>query len=102
MAATASISRRHFLAGALALGATRDLRASPRPLRLGGPVFVKSNDPAELAQAHRALGYRAAYAPADLPVTDTVTIAAWVKEFAKRDVAIAEVGAVEEPARSRS
>ncbi len=67
--------------------------ASPKPMRLGGPVFVKSEDPAVLAKAHRDLGYRAAYAPGDLSVTDTDRIAAWVKEFARQDVAIAEVGA---------
>jgi hypothetical protein len=32
-------------------------------MRLGGPIFVKSDDPAVLAKAHRDLGYRAAYAP---------------------------------------
>ena len=86
-------TRRGFLASALALSATTVLRSSPRPLRLGGPVFVQSTDPAVLAQAHRDLGYRAAYAPANLSVTDTDTITAWVKEFARRDVTIAEVGA---------
>ncbi len=62
-------------------------------MRLGGPIFVKSDDPAVLATAHRALGYRAAYAPAEMDVKDSSRIAAWVKEFAKQDVVIAEVGA---------
>jgi sugar phosphate isomerase/epimerase len=62
-------------------------------MRLGGPVFVKTDDPALLAKAHRDLGYRAAYAPADLSVNDKERIAAMVKEFARQDVAIAEVGA---------
>ena len=62
-------------------------------MRLGGPIFVKSDDPGVLAQAHRNLGYRAAYAPADLSVTDTDRIAGWVREFARHDVVIAEVGA---------
>jgi sugar phosphate isomerase/epimerase len=62
-------------------------------MRLGGPVFVKTEDPSVIAQAHLDLGYRAAYAPANLGVGDTARIAAFVKEFAARDVAIAEVGA---------
>jgi sugar phosphate isomerase/epimerase len=61
-------------------------------LRLGGPIFTKSDDPAELAQAHRNLGYRAAYAP-DVKLADKDRIRAIIKEFAARDVVIAEVGA---------
>lgn len=63
-----------------------------RTLRLGGPVFVKSDDPAVLAQAHRALGYRAAYAP-EVKLTDRDRIRSIINEFGSRDVAIAEVGA---------
>jgi sugar phosphate isomerase/epimerase len=66
---------------------------SGRPMRLGGPVFVKSNDPSVLAKAHQDVGYRAAYAPSDLSVNDTDRIGATAKEFASRDVTIAEVGA---------
>jgi sugar phosphate isomerase/epimerase len=62
-------------------------------MRLGGPVFVKTDDPVVLAKAHRDLGYRAAYAPSDLSVGDKDRIAAMVQEFARQDVAIAEVGA---------
>lgn len=62
-------------------------------IRLGGPVFVKSDDPVLLAKAHRDLGYRAAYAPSDLKVADTERIAALVAEFARQDLVIAEVGA---------
>jgi len=102
--------RREFLsksaaaaAGAVAIRAG----AFQKPMRLGGPVFVKSDDPAVLAKAHRDLGYRAAYAPSDLSVTDTDRIAAWVKEFGRQDVAIAEVGAWKnmldpDPAKRRS
>ncbi len=93
-------SRRRFMAntgalvaGAMACHASGVLSASPMAMRLGGPVFVKSDDPGVLAKAHRDLGYRAAYAPSDLSVTDTVRIAGLVKEFARQDVAIAEVGA---------
>jgi sugar phosphate isomerase/epimerase len=88
--------RREFLwksAAAAAVAMPVRGGASAKPMRLGGPVFVKSEDPAVLAKAHRDLGYRAAYAPGDLSVTDTDRVAAWVKEFARQDVAIAEVGA---------
>ncbi len=66
--------------------------SSSRPLRLGGPIFLNSQDPAELAQEHRRLGYRAAYAP-QVEIKDTDKIKAIIKEFAARDVALAEVGA---------
>src|SRR5580658_11264250 len=91
------ISRRGFLAkpGGVVAGAVavKVLNASEKAMRLGGPIFVKSDDPAVLAKAHFDLGYRAAYVPADLTVKDTDRIAATAKEFAARDVTIAEVGA---------
>jgi sugar phosphate isomerase/epimerase len=61
-------------------------------MRLGGPVFVKTDDPRELARAHRELGYRAAYCPG-VDINDTARIAAITKAFAAEDVVIAEVGA---------
>jgi sugar phosphate isomerase/epimerase len=64
-----------------------------KPMRLGGPIFIPSSDPGAQAQAHLDLGYRAAYAPNDLTVQDRDRVAAIVKEFGKRDVVIAEVGA---------
>jgi len=89
-------SRREFLAtaGVLAAGSlVPRVSGEAKAMRLGGPIFVKSDDPAVLAKAHRDLGYRAAYAPADLSVTDKDRIAATVREFARQDVVIAEVGA---------
>ncbi len=65
--------------------------ASSRALRLGGPVFVKTEDPAELAQAHRRLGYRAAYCP-EVRLEDSRRILACTEAFSKEDVIIAEVG----------
>src|SRR5215471_14031908 len=65
-------------------GGVRGDRQS-RVMRLGGPIFVKSSDPAVLAQAHRELGYRAAYAP-DVKLTDRDLIQATIKEFGARDV----------------
>jgi sugar phosphate isomerase/epimerase len=65
------------------------LRAAGTKARLGGPIFLKSNDPAELAREHRRLGYSAAYVPnttlADAPRVE--------KAFAAENVVIAEVGA---------
>jgi sugar phosphate isomerase/epimerase len=61
-------------------------------MRLGGPVFVKTDDPDELARAHRALGYRAAYTPAGLKAGDSDRIKAVREAFAAHDVVIAETG----------
>ena len=67
-------------------------RESKAPaLRLGGPIFIKTEDPEELALAHRKLGYRAAYCPT-LPLNDSPKIRAYADAFAKHDVVIAEVG----------
>lgn len=79
------ISRRAVLAGMAAL----PLRAAGTKLRLGGPVFLKSTDPAELAREHRRLGYSAAYVPA----TTLADAARVEKAFAAENVVIAEVGA---------
>ena len=77
-------------AGALAAGGA--LRSAGRPVRLGGPIFIKSDDPRELAREHRRLGYSAAYCPAST-VQDTARNAEIVKAFAAENVVIAEVGA---------
>ena len=61
------------------------------PLRLGGPSFSNTQDPEELALAHRKLGYRAAYCP-HLALTETDRIRAFEQAFAKHDVVPAEVG----------
>ncbi|MGH9407477.1 MAG: sugar phosphate isomerase/epimerase family protein [Terriglobia bacterium] len=95
-----AVSRREFLKEAGAISAaypgvavySRVGNKSRRRLRLGGPIFVRSDDPAALAEAHRKLGYRAAYAP-PVELTDRSRIQAIIKEFASRDVIIAEVGA---------
>jgi sugar phosphate isomerase/epimerase len=93
------MDRRNFLAGAAGLAAssafTRVLGGvappAARPVRLGGPIFVKSDDPEELALAHRKLGYRAAYCP-KLSLNDAPRIQAVAAAFARHDVVIAEVG----------
>ncbi|MBI2925448.1 MAG: sugar phosphate isomerase/epimerase [Verrucomicrobia bacterium] len=63
----------------------------PQPIRLGGPIFVSTDDPEELALAHRKLGYRAAYCP-KLSLTDADRVRAVAAAFAKHEVVIAEVG----------
>ncbi len=60
-------------------------------VRLGGPIFVNTPDPEELARAYRKVGYRAAYCPG-VSLKDTDKIRAFSEAFAKHDVAIAEVG----------
>ncbi len=79
--------RRVFLTAPVAL-----MAASTRAVRLGGPIFLKSDDPRELAREHRRLGYSAAYCP-PADVKDTARIAEIQKAFAAENVVIAEVGA---------
>lgn len=75
----------------LPLAASR-LSAGTHPVRLGGPIFLKSDDPAELAREHRRLGYRAAYCP-NVKVAETDRVRAVEKAFAAEGVVISEVGA---------
>ncbi|MGA2183323.1 MAG: sugar phosphate isomerase/epimerase [Bryobacteraceae bacterium] len=86
-------TRRAFVltTGAAAVSAG-SLRGGEVLVRLGGPVFLKSDDPGELAREHRRLGYSAAYCP-EAHVADRARIAAIEKAFAENDVVIAEVGA---------
>jgi sugar phosphate isomerase/epimerase len=101
------INRREFnkqaLSGALATATAMHMNgllhaaesqstpAGKRRVRLGGPIFVKTDDPEELAQAHVKLGYRAAYCPG-VDMANTQRIADIRKAFEKHDVVIAEVG----------
>src|ERR1051326_3819035 len=84
---------RRFLLSAGAAAAALPLRAAGTPIRLGGPIFLKSEDPAALAREHRRLGYSAAYCPAIATVKDAGLIRAIQKAFAAENVVIAEVGA---------
>lgn len=89
------LSRRRFLqsAGGLAsMALLPSFRVATRPLYLGGPIFLKSEDPVELAKEHRRLGYSAAYVP-KVELKDSARIAALRKAFAEQNVLIAEVGA---------
>jgi sugar phosphate isomerase/epimerase len=65
--------------------------AGGRPVRLGAPIFLKSDDPRELAREHRRLGYSAAYCPA-VKAGDSAAAREIEKAFAAENVAIAEVG----------
>ena len=75
------------MGGAAALSA-----AEGRPVRLGGPVFLKTEDPQRLAREHRRLGYSAAYCPNAKP-DDGARLREIEKAFAAENVVIAEVGA---------
>jgi sugar phosphate isomerase/epimerase len=72
--------------------AAASLAAPGNRVRLGGPIFLKSEDPRELAREHRRLGYSAAYCP-EVKLSDTARIREIEKAFAAENVAIAEVGA---------
>lgn len=99
------MNRRRFIGqsvgAAIAAGSMGSRKASParaaegeptKPaIRLGGPIFEKTDDPEEMATAHRKLGYRAAYCPG-VSLNDQARIDAIAKAFAKHDVVIAEVG----------
>ena len=76
---------------ALASAAPGAVRRASVPIRLGGPIFQKFDDPEELALAHRNLGYGAAYCPA-VALADSDRVRATAAAFAKHDVVIAEVG----------
>lgn len=86
------ISRRHLL---LASAITVPLAGAVgrHRVRLGGPIFLKSEDPHELAREHRRLGYSAAYCPQNLKAGDSASIARAKEAFAAENVVVAEVGA---------
>ncbi|MEO8661976.1 MAG: TIM barrel protein [Bryobacteraceae bacterium] len=87
---TPKLSRRSALA--ICGAAPFVLSGAPGRVRLGGPIFVKSDDPAELAREHRRLGYTAAYCPS-AKVEDTAHVKAIEDAFRKEGVVISEVGA---------
>jgi sugar phosphate isomerase/epimerase len=93
------ITRRNFIHGAAGVAAAAGVSviASGQPtapakrVRLGAPVFVKTDDPEELALAHTTLNYSAAYCP-PVQMDDTDRIKELSAAFARHDVVIAEVG----------
>ena len=80
-----SQTRRSFVATGAAAVSTGLLRAEGIPVRLGGPIFLKSDDPGELAKEHRRLGYSAAYCP-EANAADRARISAIRKAFAENAV----------------
>ena len=78
---------------AAAAGGTSQLHAAASAIRLGGPIFLKSNDPAAMAREHRRLGYSAAYCPSIATVKDPDLLRSIQKAYAAENVVIAEVGA---------
>lgn len=95
-----TISRRSAVklgvAGALATSihaSAQKTGSTSRSLRLGGPVFLETHDPALLAHEHRRLGYGAAYIPEFASLADPDTLRQIEQSFAAENVTIAEVGA---------
>ena len=86
-----SLTRRSILTG-LDLASRLRLQAAGHPVRLGGHIFLKSDDPRDLAREHRRLGYSAAYCP-PARTADAERILAIRGAFAAENVVIAEVGA---------
>lgn len=66
------------------------------PLRLGGPIFEKYQDPDGWVKAVKQLGYRAAQCPVKASEKDDV-INAYAAAAKKADIVIAEVGAWSNP-----
>ncbi len=95
-----SITRRTFTKSAVLAAAATALplraKSSSGAVRLGGPVFGRYEDPAEWAEAHRALGYAAAYCPVQF--NDPAELKqAYVRAAAAAGLVIAEVGAWSNP-----
>lgn len=83
------------MAGMAAAGAGLTVRGAAKAdehlVRLGGPIFLKSDNPEELAREHVRLGYKAAYCP-EVSLGDQARIDALAKAFSAHGVTIAEVG----------
>lgn len=77
----------------LGVSSSRDVADSKSPIRLGGPIFIKSDDPATLAREHRRLGYSAAYCPEIATLSDLKLLNEINRAFTAENVLIAEVGA---------
>src|SRR5947209_7693831 len=87
------VTPRFLLGGLASAAAVHALGSEPgKKIRLGAPIFLKADDPDQLAEEHRRLRYSAAYCPA-VEVRDTARIRAIEKAFAERDIVISEVGA---------
>jgi sugar phosphate isomerase/epimerase len=86
-------TRRTFIGtSSIATFSARGISSASNAIRFGGPVFLKSDDPQELAAEHKRLGYSAAYCP-EVKISQTDRIQAIQKAFEEKQVVIAEVGA---------
>jgi len=65
-------------------------------MRLGGPIFAKTDTPESWAEAVATAGYKAAYCPVG-PEADSDTVHAYAAAARKADIVIAEVGAWSNP-----
>jgi len=99
------IARRDLLKksilGAAAMVSASALRLSGEqakyhPIRLGGPVFGKFDDPDTWTQAVRKLGYSAAYCPVGPDASDDL-VGAYAEAAKQANIVIAEVGAWSNP-----
>ena len=90
----ALVKRRSALAAAIAssLPAAVQNTNGGAGIRLGAPIFLQSDDPVQLADEHRRLGYGAAYCP-QADVHDKDRIRPIEQAFRSANVVIAEVGA---------
>lgn len=103
MGTNPTFSRREFtihsLYGAAAMiASTKILAAEAKtyPVRLGGPVFEKTDSPDSWIAALQKLRYRAAYCPVGADAGDS-TVNAYAEAAKKADIVIAEVGAWSNP-----
>lgn len=98
------ISRRQMMKRSLAtatmLASTSTMKAVTKvkksPVRLGGPVFEKYQDPAGWTAAVKKLGYSAAYCPVGADASDDV-VKAYEQAAKEANIIIAEVGAWSNP-----
>jgi sugar phosphate isomerase/epimerase len=94
------MDRRDFLATSTAAGvcfaispSSSSAADSKSRIRLGGPIFLNSDDPVALAREHRRLGYSSAYCPEIATLGDAKLLNEINSAFAAENVLIAEVGA---------
>ena len=93
---------RRFLFGSLAAASlSMAATAQRKPVRFGGPIFLKSDDPRELAREHRRLGYSAAYCP-KAEIKDTAGIKAIRTGVRSRECGHRGSGRMEQHAGPRS
>ncbi|WP_276371602.1 hypothetical protein [Chryseolinea sp. H1M3-3] len=79
-----------------AASALSGMIADTPTVRLGGPLFERTDDPDSWIAAVKRLGYRAAYCPLKLDAAADV-VQAYASAARKADIVIAEVGAWSNP-----